>query len=187
MNAHAPGPVASLVAAALLSCATAPLARADAPARVGPFGSSAEAWRLMNAQQEYEAKRKQPWAAFGLELALPGLGNLYVGEREEALLEWFGLLTGALFLLDGRGVTCGRLVIAAGCPTSEGKTIVGIVLVAGSWLFGVTTAPINAVRHNAALRARLGLDEGRPAPTWSARPRLLALPGGAGAALHLTF
>lgn len=157
-------------------------ALADEPLR--PFGSSPEAYRLMAAQQEYESKRKQPWAAFALELALPGLGNLYVGEREEALLEWFGLLTGALFVLDGTGVTCGRLVLLSSCPTSEGKTIAGIVLIAGSWLFGVTTAPLNAIRHNQALRARLGLD---PPASWSLSPRLLALPGGAGAGVDLTF
>jgi hypothetical protein len=175
--------VAWLLAAALAVTVARPV-RADA-ADTAPYGSSPEAWRLMAAQREYEAQKKNAWAAFGLELVLPGLGNVYVGEREEALLEWFGLLVGTLFLLDGRGVTCGSVFVGAGCPTSASKTGIGIVLITGSWLFGVTTAPLNAERNNAALRARLGLDAA--GPSWSATPRLLALPGGAGAGLHLTF
>lgn len=147
-----------------------------------PYGGSAEGYRLVAAQAEYEAQRKNPLTAFALELVLPGMGNVYVGEREEALLEWFGLITGLLFLLDGRGVTCGRLSLAAACATSDAKTVVGIVLLSGSWLFGVTTAPLNASRANAALRARLGLD----APL-SARLTPLFVAGGAGAGVSFAF
>ena len=131
------------------------LAGAEAHAQSAPpryfGGSSDEAFRLAVAQQQYDKLKKSPLLAFGLEAIFPGLGNLYIGESEDAVLTWTGMLIGAFYLLDG--ATC-----SGTCPGSDTKVIAGLTFLIGSRVFGLTHAPISAHRNNNALRIRLGLD-----------------------------
>lgn len=123
------------------------------------FGDSEEARALAAAQAQYEAERKSPAGAFGLELLLPGLGNFYAGENEEAALTWTGLMLGAFFLADGHGLVCEALSGRdAECKRRTFSLVQGWIFLIGSRLFGLTSAPLHVSRNNRALRARLGLD-----------------------------
>lgn len=134
------------------------VAAAETEEATPPYGGSAEAWRLINAHAEYEEKKKNPLLAFGLELVLPGLGNMYAGEQTEAVLTWTGFLIGATFLVSGYGYIC-EWTSNESCSRNYFEIASGWMFLGGSWIFGLTSAPLNTHRNNRALRARLGLDD----------------------------
>lgn len=161
-----------VLAAVLVFLLPAPLRANTPPAQVAPpatppadpshvFGGSEAAHELWAAQSQYEAKKKSAALSFALELAAPSLGNFYAGESEDAVLTLTGLMIGGFFLLDGYGVLC-RTVQSddSGCKRKTFSLVQGWLFLVGSRLFGLSSAPTNALRANRALRARLGLDEG---------------------------
>lgn len=131
-------------------------AAAPAPLTV-PFGG-APGWRLLEAQGRYDAEKKSPWRALGYEALVPGLGNIYAGEREDAVLTWSGMLVGLLFLVEGKAFACWSASSLQACGGDSTKLAIGSVFLVGSRLFGLAGAPLNVERTNRALRARLGLD-----------------------------
>ena len=156
---------------ALVFAVSAPRAAAAQPI----FGDSEQARALVAAEAEYEAKKKNPWSALGFELLLPGAGNFYAGENEEALLTWTGLMLGGVFLADGYGLLCRTFSDDdARCKRRTFSLVQGWIFLVGSRLFGLTSAPTNVVRNNRALRARLGLD----APSFSVAPWVSPASGG---------
>ena len=123
------------------------------------FGDSDAARDLWAAEAQYQAQRKNPLVAFGWEVLLPGMGNVYANETEEAVLTWTFLLMGGYFLADGYGLICETFQSStAKCGHKTFFIVQGWVLVIGSRLFGLTSAPANVSRNNRALRASLGLD-----------------------------
>ncbi len=123
------------------------------------FGDSDAARELWAAQAQYEAERKSPGWAFAWELLLPGAGNVYAEEKEEALLTWTGLAIGGFFLADGYGLFCQAFRSdSSTCTRKTFYIIQGWVFVIGSRLFGLSSAPTNVSRNNRALRSRLGLE-----------------------------
>lgn len=124
------------------------------------FGGTDAARDLWDAQGQYEAQRKSSALAFALELAVPSVGNFYAGEKEDAILTLTGVAIGAFFLADGYGLFCQTFKGAdAQCNRKTFSMVQGWVFLAGSRLFGLSSAPQNVARNNRALRARLGLDE----------------------------
>jgi hypothetical protein len=150
---------ATLVIGGIPSTARAETSSDTTDAAQTPLGGSPEAYQLWAAELEYEANKKNPWAAFGLELLLPGLGNVYAGETETASLTWSGLLIGAVWLLKGTGRLC-RWTTSHDdqCSSNYVDTTMGWTFLVGSYLFGLTSAPRNVLLNNRALKTRLGLD-----------------------------
>jgi len=122
-------------------------------------GGSARGRELIRARADYEAQKKNPWAALAFEALLPGLGNHYAGELDDALLTWTGLLIGSAFWLKGTGTLCDWVADRQDCRPNDVEVIMGWTFLVGSRLFGLSGAPLNVVRNNRALRTRLGIPE----------------------------
>lgn len=117
-----------------------------------------------NAEQRYEGIKKSEILAGALEWLWPMLGHSYAGDKEAGRLAAdLMAVGGAMILVDfARSFSCspeGKPNRDPGCDKISNLAVAGLVIMAGSRIWGSVSAWNVAKQTNAALRRRLGLDD----------------------------